>query len=111
MGVVYRGARVMDAKPVAVKFRHEAFAGLKDLVKRFDREAEAMRRVSHRNLVTILDSGVSGGVPYLVMEYHEGRSLADVLERGRLPAGRAVRIALQVLDGVEAAHECGVAHR
>jgi serine/threonine-protein kinase len=111
MGVVYRGEEVPSGRAVAVKFLHEALAGIKDLVKRFDREVQAMSRLRHPHLVEILDSGLSNGVPYLVMEFHEGRSLADVLERGALPAGRAIRIARQVLEGVAEAHASGVVHR
>jgi serine/threonine-protein kinase len=111
MGVVYKGEEVPDGKRVAVKFLHEAFAGVPDLVKRFHREVAAMSRVRHENLVTVVDSGVAAGVPYLVMEFLAGKALAEVLERGALPPARAVRLAKQVLAGVAAAHEAGVVHR
>src|SRR4051794_18702429 len=92
MGVVYKGKQKGPGKPVAIKFLHEAFAGVADLVKRFEREVAVMRRMSHPNLVTILDSGVEGGVPYLVMDFQSGRPLAEVLERGALLPARAVGI-------------------
>ena len=111
MGVVYRGEEVATGRPVAVKFLHDALAGITDLKKRFDREVAAMRRLRHPNLVAILDSGVQAGVPYLVMEFLEGRPLSELLERGALSHARAVRIARQVLAGVQAAHESGVVHR
>jgi serine/threonine-protein kinase len=112
MGVVYKGVQVPAGTQVAVKFLHDSFARIPDLVKRFEREIVAMRRVRHANLVSILDSGVSTGVPYLVMEFQQGRSLAAILdEEGRLPARRALRITTQVLAGVEAAHASGVVHR
>jgi serine/threonine-protein kinase len=111
MGVVYRGVELDGERPVAIKFLHEAFAGIPDLVKRFDREVSALRRVKHPNLAAILDSGVQGGVPYLVMELHHGKSLADLIERGALPPKRAVALAREVLAGVSAAHACGVVHR
>jgi eukaryotic-like serine/threonine-protein kinase len=111
MGVVYKGEDSRSGEPVAIKFLHEAFAGMPDLVKRFEREVTAMRRVAHAHVVSVLDSGVDGGVPYLVMEFQSGKPLADILERGALPPGRAVGIARQVLAGVAAAHASGVVHR
>src|SRR5690242_19632279 len=84
MGVVYRGLDLESRHRVAVKFVHEAFAALPTLVKRFQREVAAMSRVSHPNLVGIVDSGVASGIPYLLMDFHEGSSLADLVERGAL---------------------------
>jgi serine/threonine-protein kinase len=111
MGVVYKGEDTRSNAPVAIKFLHEAFAGMPDLVKRFDREVAAMRRVTHPHVVNVLDSGVDGGVPYLVMEFQSGKPLSEILERGALPPARAVGIARQVLAGVAAAHASGVVHR
>jgi serine/threonine-protein kinase len=111
MGVVYRGVEISQDRPVAVKFLHDSFAAIPDLVKRFQREVTAMSRLRHPNLVAIVDSGVAAGVPYLVMDFHAGRALADVLERGALSPARALRITRQVLAGVGAAHERGVVHR
>jgi serine/threonine-protein kinase len=111
MGVVYRGQAVEDGSSIAVKFLHEAFAGLPDLVKRFRREVVAMERLSHPNIVDIIDSGIVAGVPYLVMRFHAGSPLSDVLEKGALSPPRAVGIALQILSGVAHAHACGVVHR
>ncbi|HEY7956052.1 MAG TPA: serine/threonine-protein kinase [Polyangia bacterium] len=114
MGVVYKGVDLESsgaARAVAVKFLHDALAGVPDLVKRFRREVEVMRRLTHPNLVGVLDSGVSAGVPYLVMDFQAGRSLTEVLERGALPPPRAIALARQVLAGVAHAHGQGVLHR
>jgi hypothetical protein len=111
MGVVYKGEDTSSGEPVAVKFLHEAFAGMPDLVKRFEREVQAMRRMAHPHVVRIVDSGVDGGVPYLVMEFQSGKALNEILDRGALPAARAVGIVRQVLAGVAAAHGSGVVHR
>jgi eukaryotic-like serine/threonine-protein kinase len=113
MGVVYRGVDLQRDRPVAVKFVHEAFASLPTLVKRFQREVAAMQRLSHKNLVAIVDSGVAAGVPYLVMDYHEGQSLNDLLDRGggEWTPRRALTITRQILAGVGHAHESGVVHR
>src|SRR5262245_40914924 len=90
MGVVYKGIDLKTTRPVAVKFVHEAFAAVPQLVKRFEREVNAMSRVSHDNLVNIVGSGAQSGVPYLVMDFHEGCSLGDLIEKGALPPARAI---------------------
>ena len=111
MGVVYKGEDARTQKRIAVKFLHDAFAGMPDLVKRFEREVSAMSRLDHPNLVGIIDSGVEAGVPYLVMEFHAGKPLAHLVERGALAPARAVALARQILAGVGAAHASGVVHR
>src|SRR5438874_4645393 len=108
MDVVYKGEDARSGEPVAVKFLHEAFAGMPDLVKRFEREVAAMRRVAHAHVVNVVDSGVDAGVPYLVMEFQSGKPLSELLDRGALPPARAVGIARQLLAGVAAAHASGV---
>ncbi|MCU1280341.1 MAG: Serine/threonine protein kinase PrkC, regulator of stationary phase [bacterium] len=111
MGVVYKGEDKDARKTVAVKFLHDAFAGMPDLVKRFEREVAAMSRIDHPNLVSVVDSGVEAGVPYLVMDFQSGKPLAELVERGALPPARAVGLARQILAGVAAAHTSGVVHR
>src|SRR5215813_2019585 len=89
MGIVYKAERVTIGKIVAIKFLHDSLAAKRDLVKRFEREAKTMSRLSHPNIVSVIDHGVSGGAPYLVMEFHVGPSLGDVLADGPLPPRRA----------------------
>src|SRR5688572_14076474 len=79
MGVVYRAERLGIGKPVAIKFLHESFAIVPDLVRRFEREAAAMSRLSHPNVVSVIDYGLTEGSPYLVMELHFGVSLGETL--------------------------------
>jgi serine/threonine protein kinase len=111
MGVVYKGELVAINKPVAIKFLHDALAAIPDLVKRFQREATAMSRLAHPNIVSVIDSGLAGGVPFLVMDFVSGRSLADVLNEGPMPATRAAGLARQILSGVKHAHGSHVVHR
>src|SRR5262245_37485364 len=111
MGVVYKGVRIGIGKPVAIKFLHETFAALPDLVRRFEREAVAMSKLSHPNVVSVIDHGVAAGAPYLVMEFQFGRSLGDVLTGGPLPPRRTVGITRQILAGMRHAHDLGVVHR
>ncbi len=111
MGVVYRGERVGLAKPVAIKFLHRNSALMPDRLARFRREATAMSRLAHPNLMSIIDFGEADDVPYLVMEFHAGISLREALARGAIEPRRAVYIAYQILAGLGSAHASGVLHR
>src|SRR5687768_3133551 len=75
MGVVYKGTQLDGDAAVAVKFLHDALVGSRDLVRRFEREVEAMSRLQHPHLMGIVGSGVQADVPYLVMSFAAGRPL------------------------------------
>src|SRR5436305_641505 len=74
-------------------------------------EARATARLNHPNCVALVDFGIDEGAPYLVMEYVEGKTLADLLDHGAVRPERAVEIARQLLAGLEHAHERGILHR
>ncbi len=84
---------------------------LEKLAKPLKEEAEAAARLNHPNVVTLHDSGVHEGTPYLIMELLRGETLAARLRRGPLPPGEALRVALEVARGLAAAHAAGVLHR
>ena len=111
MGIVYRGERVGIGRPVVVKFLHAVLAETPGIVDRFEREARATARLNHPNCVALVDYGIEEGSPYLVMEYAEGKTLADLLDFGALGGPRSVHIAMQVLAGLSHAHERGILHR
>ncbi|MEZ4269650.1 MAG: serine/threonine-protein kinase [Myxococcota bacterium] len=113
MGSVYRAVQHSVARDVALKVMHERFSQDMDGVKRFVREARLASRVSHPNTVTVLDFGQTGaGQLYLAMELLRGRSLRDVLrDAGRFPVERAVHIAAQICDALDAAHRESIVHR
>ncbi len=116
MGVVFGARNVRTQSDVALKWmlpraltrtaseRHEG-------VERFVREARAVSRVDHPNVVRVLDVGGDPGAPYLVMERLEGESLRDRLARNLLSWDEALAIVLPVMQGVSAAHKAGVVHR
>ena len=110
MGVVYRGERVMLARPVAVKFLHPWIASQQAFRTRFETEARAMSRLSHPNCVSVIDFGLEGS-PYVVMDFIAGSTLRQLLGGGRLAPVRAVGIARQLLAGVAHAHAQGIVHR
>ncbi|HEX8951707.1 MAG TPA: serine/threonine-protein kinase, partial [Polyangia bacterium] len=111
MGVVYKGERVGIGRPVVVKFLHAVLSDKPGIVDRFEREARATARLNHPNCVALVDFGIDEGAPYLVMEYVEGKTLADLLDHGAVRPERAVEIARQLLAGLEHAHERGILHR
>jgi serine/threonine protein kinase len=113
VGAVFRATQIDLERPVALKVvRPEAAANPVSL-KRFKREAVALGRIKHPNIVTIHDSGtIDGAAAYFVMELVEGHSLRDELHQtGRLDAPLAVRLTAQMCSAVQAAHDVGVIHR
>jgi serine/threonine protein kinase len=113
MGTVYAGEHVYIKKPVAVKVLHPQFARYPDAVNRFLREARAASSINHPNIVDVTDFGVLGdGLVYFVMEYLDGKSLEDLIEKdGAVELHRALNIVNQMSYALEAAHDLGVIHR
>ncbi|HVU01148.1 MAG TPA: serine/threonine-protein kinase [Polyangiaceae bacterium] len=113
MGTVYRARHYVLDKKLALKVLRADLARDADLGTRFIREARAAAAVNHPNVVQITDFGtLPSGQPYFVMELLAGMSLSALVRRGGpLPAGRAVRLLLQMVDGLSAAHQAGVVHR
>jgi serine/threonine-protein kinase len=97
---------------VAVKRLFASLAGDYVFQQRFFREAKLAAALSHPNLVTVYDVGEEDGLPYIVMEYVDGETLAELMRReGPLPPDRAVDLLLQVCAGLEHAHAAGLVHR
>jgi eukaryotic-like serine/threonine-protein kinase len=97
---------------VAVKRLSASLAGDELFQERFLREAKMAASLSHPNLVAVYDVGEDDGVPYIVMEYVEGETLAELMARaGAVPTKRAVDLLLQVCAGLEHAHAAGLVHR
>jgi serine/threonine-protein kinase len=101
MGEVYRARDLRLDRIVAIKVSGETFS------ERFEREARAIAALNHPNICTLFDVGPN----YLVMEMVEGETLAERLRRGPIPLDEALRIARQIADALQAAHEKGIVHR
>ena len=112
MAVVYLARDDELDRPVAIKVLAGHLADDPVFRDRFVREARLAAGLSHPNIVQIYDAGEDDGTPYIVMEYVDGRSLADELElQGRLEAARVVDLGVQVCAGLEHAHAAGLVHR
>ena len=116
MGAVYRATHLGTKRTVAVKVIQPQLSAHDQFVARFRREAEAAGRLRHPNVVDVTDFGLAqtadGPVAYLVMEYLDGCSLADIVsEEGALPIPWVIDILEQVCSAVETAHQAGIIHR
>ena len=111
MGTVYKARQIKLDRVVAVKVIRPDLAFEPAFAERFRREARAMARLNHQNIVTLHDYGEAGGVYYLVMELVDGGDLRRALGRGPLKVEAALGVALQVSDALQYAHEQGVIHR
>jgi serine/threonine protein kinase len=112
MGVVYAARHLELDQRVAIKFLLPEIAQQGMAAERFRREARAAARIRGEHVCRVLDVGTLRGIPYMVMEYLEGRDLANELERrGRLPPEEAVGYVMEACDAVAEAHAAGIVHR
>jgi len=111
MGVVYRALDTQLDREVAIKVLREDAISEPKRIERFEREARAVARLSHPNILEIFDFGHDQGVDYAVMELLDGETLRHRLVRSKLPRRKLLQIAEDVADGLGAAHREGVVHR
>ena len=112
MSSVFRARDRQLERRVAIKILHQHYATDPEYLERFRREARAVARLSHPNIVTVIDRGDDDGRQYIVFEHVEGENLKElVLRTGRLPVRRALELALAVADGLSFAHDHGLVHR
>lgn len=111
MGQVWKARDHRLGREVAVKTLPEEFAGDSERLARFEREARLLASLNHPNIAAIYGLEEHDGVRFLVLELVGGDTLADRLRRGALPVGESLKLALQVAEALEAAHEKGVIHR
>jgi len=113
MGAVYESRHIYTEQRVAVKILAAHLSRDLKLVARFRREAMATSRLRHENCVGVHDFGEDeGGIFFIAMEFVDGHGIGDELRAvGPMPVGRVVRIAVQLLSALEAAHGAGILHR
>jgi Tol biopolymer transport system component len=111
MGEVYRAKDPRLGRDVAIKVLPASFSADADRLRRFEQEARAAGILNHPNLTAVLDIGEHEGAPYVVQELLEGETLRGALAVGRLAPRKAIDFAIQVAQGLAAAHEKGIVHR
>jgi serine/threonine protein kinase len=108
MGTVYHAVDRRDGAAVALKVLHDDAA---QHIERFAREAKLLSELKHPGIVRFVDHGHAGDAPFLVMEWLDGESLAERLERELLTIGEALELGACVADALGAAHRSGIVHR
>jgi serine/threonine-protein kinase len=111
MGEVYRARDTKLGRSVAVKVLPEAFAADPERIIRFEREAKVLASLNHPHIAALYGMEQDGGRHFLVMELVEGETLAERLQRGAIPVEEALKIAHEITDALDAAHEKGIVHR
>jgi len=111
MGEVYRAKDNRLGRDVAIKVLPAEFAADPDRLRRFEQEAQAIATLNHPNILAIHDIGTHEGRPYIVTELLEGESLRERLAGSPLPSRKAMELAVQIAQGLAAAHEKGIVHR
>ena len=111
MGEVYQATDTKLGRDVAIKVLPEEFARNADRVARFQREAKLLASLNHPNIAAIYGLEEVDGTNFLVMELVEGQTLKDRIQYRPIPVGEALKLALQIAEALESAHEKGVIHR
>ena len=111
MGEVYRAKDPRLGRDVAIKVLPASFSQDTDRLRRFEQEAKAAGVLNHPNITAVYDIGQHDGAPYVVQELLEGETLRSELAGGRFSSRKSINYALQIAQGLAAAHEKGIVHR
>ena len=111
MGEVYRARDTRLDRDVAIKVLPELVSSEPERLQRFETEAKSAAGLNHPNILAVYQMGTYAGVPYLVSELLEGKTLAETVRRGPLPLRKAIDYGVQIAHGLAAAHEKGIVHR
>jgi len=111
MGEVYRAKDTRLDRTVAIKVLPSHLSSDPELRQRLEREAKAISALQHANICTLYDIGTQAGTEFLVMEYLEGQTLAERLQKGALPVEQVLKIGTEIAYALEKAHQQGILHR
>ena len=111
MGEVYKARDTRLDRIVAIKVLPTHLADRAELRERFEREAKTIASLNHPHICTLYDTGHQDDVDFLVMEYIEGETLAQRLQRGALPIHQVLQFAIEIADALDKAHRKGITHR
>lgn len=111
MGEVYRARDTRLDRDVAIKVLPTYLSSDRDRLQRFEQEAQATAALNHPNILSVFQFGSFEGAPYLVTELLEGETLRDLIRRGPISQRKAIDLAIQIAQGLAAAHGKGIVHR
>src|ERR1041385_5143710 len=111
MGEVYRARDSRLERTVAIKVLPDHFSQNAELKQRFEREARTISSLNHPNICALYDIGNQDGTDYIVMEYLEGETMAQRLEKGALSPEQALRYGIEITEALAKAHRQGIIHR
>ncbi|MBL8861264.1 MAG: serine/threonine protein kinase, partial [Planctomycetes bacterium] len=111
MGAVFRARQKKLERDVALKVLPKELSADRKFAERFLREARALARLSHPNIVAVHDYGETGGVCWLLLEYVDGANLRAILKSGRMDSRTALALVRELCDALQYAHDEGVVHR
>ncbi|MBN1212315.1 MAG: protein kinase [candidate division Zixibacteria bacterium] len=108
---IYKGRQASLNRDVAIKILTSKLTTDPEIVRRFERESMVIAKLNHPNIVHVIDKGKAGNRYYFVMEYVDGTSLREVIERENIPIATKLEMIVQVLKALDYAHKNGVIHR
>jgi len=111
MGEVYKARDTRLDRTVAIKILPTHLADRAELRERFEREAKTIASLNHPHICTLYDTGHQDDIDFLVMEYIEGETLAQRLQKGALPIQQVLQYAIEIADALDKAHRKGITHR
>src|SRR5580658_9413217 len=111
MGAVYKARQPGLDRIVALKILPPQTAGGPGFVERFNREARALAKLTHANIVTVHEFGQVNGLPFFIMEFVDGMNLRELEQAGKLPPRQALQIVPQICEALQFAHDEGIVHR